>query len=191
MGLGEEQSGQPVILPAPPLTISRSGKSLGFNSLLASEHLQYWRPFFSEDNWTNLSNCIFNEIVLIRRRRATGRHKLSVNWASVIQWSDIRICLQSTWCFAMDKSHILLKLLGICCYRFPLAAYWGTPWLWILTLTLSSVTLTISSSLVSFRDCPSVASASWLLLLEEILASKASLAVIPPTPTVPCPPLDV
>lgn len=26
------------------------------------------------------------------------------------------------------------RLLGICCYRFPLAAYWVTQWLWIFTL---------------------------------------------------------
>lgn len=90
----------------------------------------------------------------------------------------------------MDKSHILLQaygnlLLQVCSFSLlsdTMALNAHIP-------SLSSVTLTVSFSLVSFRDCPNVANASCFLLLEEILASNASLAVIPPTPTVALPSL--
>lgn len=79
----------------------------------------------------------------------------------------------------LSKAASCCNPLGICCYRFPLAAYRATSWLWKKyphSHSFSSFILMVTSSLVSFRDCPGMGNAACLLSLVEILDASASNA---------------
>lgn len=109
-----------------------------------------------------------NEIALVRKKRATGRHKTSMNRVSLTQWGDVRICLQPTWCCPTDKSGILLQAFGnllLWVSSCSLLSNATTLKKYPHTHSFSSFTLMVASSLVSCRDRPGVANAACLLPL--------------------------
>ena len=110
-----------------------------------------------------------------------------MNRVSLIQWGDVRICLQPIWWCPTDKSGISLQAFGNLLLRaFSCSLLRNTIALnkYPHTHSFSSFTSMVTSSLVSCRDCPGVANAACLLPLVEILASNASFGCnIPNTPS--------
>jgi len=118
------------------------------------------------------------EYLWLEKRRATGRHKPSMNQVSLVQRDGVRICLQLTWCCPTNKSGISLQAFGNLLLRVSSCSLQSNTMAlnkYPHTHSFSSSTFTVTSSLVSCRDCPGVANAACLLSVAEILASNASL----------------
>lgn len=122
--------------------------------------------------------------------RATGRYKTSMGRVSLIQWGDVRIFLQPTWCWPTDKSGISLQAFeNLLLWVSSCSLLSNTMNKYPHTHAFSSFTLMVTSSLVSCRDCPGVANAACLLPLVEILASNASFGCNIPNTHSSLPPL--
>lgn len=176
LGPGEEQSSQPVTLPTPVLTISRTGQasahSLHLNISNTGGHFSV--------RTTELSRVIVplaDEIALVGKKRATGRHKTIMNWVSLIQWGDCIKLLEA--CLVLShwrKWHLVASLWESAATRYLLQLteqHHGSELIASHSLFLLFY-LMVTSSLVSCKERPGVANAACFLPLVEILASNAS-----------------